>query len=157
MGLPLAAYNTFHYRATRDAHSSSVTAEHLDVSRALIEATRGRLKNWDLMLSPTIDDVRPWIWAGWAAKPRYTYGLDLTKPLALTHAVRRHLRKCQEASFTFDSTWTLDALCSVFGATIERQGFGMRLSMNAFRRISERLHESGIALMGLARTAEGEP
>src|SRR5262249_52893023 len=67
-GLPLAAYNTFHYRPSRDTHPSSVTAEHLEVSRALIEATRGRLRNWDLMLSPTIGDVRPWIWSGWSAK-----------------------------------------------------------------------------------------
>jgi hypothetical protein len=123
----------------------------------LIDGTRGRLKNWDLMLSPMIDDVRPWIWAGWIAKPRYTYVLDLTKPLSLTHAVRKHLRKCQEASFTFDSSWDLDALCSVFEATIERQGFGMRLTMDGFRRISNRLHDAGIALMGIARTAEGEP
>jgi len=157
MGLPLAAYNTFHYRPARDAHPSSMTSEHLEASRALIEGTRGRLKNWDLMLSPTIDDVRPWIWEGWTAKPRYTYVLDLTRPLALTHAVRKHLRKCQEASFTFDSSWNLDALCSVFGATIERQGFGMRLTMEAFRRISDRLHEAGVAIMGIARTAEGEP
>jgi GNAT acetyltransferase-like protein len=157
MGLPLAAYNTFHYRPTRDAHPSSVTAEHLDVSRALIEATRGRLKNWDLMLSPTIDDVRPWTWSGWLAKPRYTYVLDLAQPLSLTHAARKHVRKCQEASMVLDTSWNLDALCAVFESTKERQGFGMRLSMPSFRRLSERLHEAGIATMAIARAADGEP
>jgi len=156
LGLPLAAYNTFHYRPPRDAHPSSITAEHLEISKVLIEATRGRLKNWDLMLSPAITDVRPWTWAGWSAKPRYTYVLDLTRPLPLTHAVRKHLRKCQEAGITFDATWNLDILCAVFEATKERRGFGTRLSMAGFRRLATRLHEAGIATMGVARAADGE-
>jgi hypothetical protein len=156
-GLPLAAYNTFHYRASRDVHPSSSTAEHLEVSKTLIEATRGRLKNWDLMLSPTISDVRPWTWAGWSARPRYTYVLDLSQPLSLTHAARKHVRKGKEAGTTLDMTWDLDALCAVFESTKERQGFGMRLSMPSFRRLSERLREAGMATMATARGADGEP
>jgi hypothetical protein len=157
LGLPLASYNSFVYRPSASSHPESVTQEHLEVSRALIQATHGRLKNWDLMLVPSITDVRPWLWSGWTARPRYTYVLDLSRPLPVSHAVRKHLRKCQDAGMKLDGEWNLDALCAVFDATQERKGFGLRLTADRFRRFAGELHEAGLASMQVAHAADGEP
>jgi hypothetical protein len=157
LGLPLASYNTFVYRPRASSHPESVTLEHLEVTHALIDGTRGRMKNGNLMLVPSITDVRPWMWSGWSARPRYTYVLDLSKPLPVSHSARKHLRKCQDAGMTLDSAWNLDALCSVFSATQERKGFAVRLSPERFRKLSEGLQAGGLATMLIARTAQGEP
>ena len=157
LGLPLSAYNTVAYRPPPSSDPASVTAEHLGVTHTLIDATRGRLRNLSMMLSPTVVDVRPWTWSGWKATPRYTYVLDVTGPLRLRSSVRPSVRKCQEAGMTVDTTWDLDAFCPMFEETRERQGFAVRLSLADFRRLADALHGEGLAKMGIGRTAEGEP
>lgn len=157
LGLPLASYNSFIYKPNLSTHPESITLEHIEITHALIDGTRGRLRNWNLMLVPSIKDVRPWLWSGWTARPRYTYLLDLTRPLPVSHSVRKHLRKGQDAGFRLDTEWNLDDLCSVFSATQERKGFAVRLDPERFRRLSEGLFRGGLASMKIARTPEGDP
>ncbi len=153
-GLPLAAYNSWIYRATAGARS---TSEHLDVTDALIAALGGRPRGLSHLLVPGIDDVRPWWWRGWSARPRYTYLLDTTAPLAVSDSVRRHLRKCREAGFTMSFDWDIARFWSVFDVTRQRQGFGLRLSPDDFRGLADALERAGLAWMATASTAAGEP
>lgn len=157
LGLPLAAYETFLYRSRADSHPAGATSEHLEVSAALIGARQKQLRNWSLLLSPAITDVRPWIWTRWDVRPRYTYVLDVSKPLNVSATVRPRLRKAAEAGMTLHGEWDLDALWSVFADTQGRQGFGVRLTRESFSRLAQSLHAGGLARMEIARAADGEP
>jgi GNAT superfamily N-acetyltransferase len=95
------------------------------------------------------------VWAGWRAVPRYTYILDTTRDLPVTDSVRRHIRKCRESGCTLSTVWDLDAFGSVFDATRERQGFGLRLAPEAFRTLATQLHDAGLAWMASARSTDG--
>jgi len=157
LGLPLSAYDTFVYRSRAAGHPAAATSEHLEVTEALLAATQKGIKNWSLLLSTAIDDVRPWIWAGWAARPRYTYVLDVSQPLQVAATVRPRLRKAQEAGMAMREEWDLDAIWSVFAGTQGRQGFGVRLTRQQFDRLARSLFEGGLARMEIAFAPDGEP
>ncbi len=157
LGLPLAAYNSYLYRAATGGHPSRTTTEHLEATQALADGIGRRVLNLNHLLHPSIDDVRPWVWKGWSATPRYTYLLDLTGGLPVTDSVRRHVRKCQESEMHVVWDWDLDRFWSVFSETKDRQGFGLRMDQQHFSRLADALHEAGIAWMATALTARGEP
>lgn len=157
LGLPLAAYETFLFRPRTDSHPAAATSEHLEVSEALINARTKQVRNWSLLLSPAITDARPWIWARWDVRPRYTYVLDVSRPLQVSATVRPRLRKAAEAGMKLVGDWNLDALWSVFAETQNRQDFGVRLTQDGFRRLAQSLHDGGLARMEIARAADGEP
>ena len=156
-GLPLAAYNTWLYRPPTGGSAARATSEHLEVTRQLLGALKGRMRNLSHMLVPSIVDARPWIWEGWSARPRYTYRLDLTTELDPSDSVRRHLRKCREAGFTMAWDWDLARFETVFEETRARQGFGLRLDRERFGRLADGLARAGLAWMATASTAAGEP
>src|SRR5262249_42649553 len=104
-----------------------------------------------------ITDVRPWIWAGWAARPRYTYVLDVSQPLQVSATVRPRLRKAAEAGMQLRGDWDLNALWTVFAETQGRQGFGVRLTRESFSRLAQSLPDAGLARMEIAVAANGEP
>lgn len=156
LGLPLAAYSTFVYRPPCGA-PSSLTFEHIQVTQLLTDALRGEYRKISLLLSPTIDDVRPWTWAGWRAIPRYTYRLDLSRDLRAADSVRRHVRKCDAAGYTHTLDWDLDRFWPIFEATRGRQGFGMRFGRESFFGLADALRAAGIAWMVTGLSPGGVP
>ncbi|MFA6109886.1 MAG: GNAT family N-acetyltransferase [Candidatus Latescibacterota bacterium] len=67
-----------------------------------------------LVQGPGLDDHRPFTWAGWTARVRYTYLLDPTDPEALWERVERRtrtvIRKAERAGFTVRETRDMDLL-----------------------------------------------
>ena len=154
-GLPLAAYNTVLFRPPTSGSSRRTLAERQEVVGALLDAAR--LPNATHLLSPSINDVRPWTWRGWRAIPRYTHVLDVSRPLELSDSARRHVRKCREAGMTTSLDWDLARFGELFASTRERQRFGIRLDRSAFEKLAGGLHAAGLAWMVTIATDRGEP
>jgi Acetyltransferase (GNAT) domain len=146
-GPPLAAYSPIVYRRIESTTPWSKSTEHARATAALAEALSGAYRSLSFLLPPSIDDVRPFTWAHWDARPRYTYVLDVTRELPVADSVRRHLRKCRESGCTLSTDWDFDRFWEVFDETRKRQQFGIRLDRETFRRLAERLHHAGVAWM----------
>lgn len=155
-GLPLAAYSPWVVRTREGGHPSSRASEHLAATDALTAELRRQYRLLSFLLPLGMDDVRPFTWAGWDAKPRYTYVLDTAGEPQVTDSIRRHLRKGRESGCTFSADWDFDAFSSVFDETRRRQGFGIRLGAEAFRSLASALHADGLAWMASARSADGQ-
>jgi Acetyltransferase (GNAT) domain len=155
-GLPLAAYSTILYRPTTGGHPASTTREHLEVTEALLTEVARRCSMTSLLLSPTIDDARPWIWSRWRTLPRYTYVIDLRSEMKLTDSVRRHVRKCEEGGFRISDEWDLPRFQSALNETKQRQGFDLAISPESLRVLAHSLREARLAWMRSALDPRGE-
>lgn len=157
VGLPLTPYSPVLYRPRQSGHPASRTHEHLDVTKQLVETLTRRYRAIKLLLPPEIDDVRPWIWAGWEARPRYTYELDLEAGPQPTESLRRYLRKSAEAGFRATTDWDFSMFRQVFDETRERQAFAVEMSASGLERLGTALHGRGAAWMVTALLPDGRP
>lgn len=155
-GLPLAAYSSVILRAQTIGHPASWESEQIQAGRALARALARRYRLISLLMSPTIQDARAWLWEGWRVTPRFTYQLDLLSPRTPTDSVRRHVRKCDQAGCRLDTEWNLETFWEIFRETRERQGFGAGIERGAFVALAAGLHDAGIAWMATARSESGE-
>lgn len=156
VGLPLAAYSSILYRPPASAREARTISERHEVTAALLEALEPKYRSLDLMLSPGIDDARPWIWRGWRAVPRYTCIMDLRAAPEPSEAARRHVRKGDEDGLTLSTVWDFDAFWSAFSSTSRRQGFGVGMPRIALQRLAGRLNDAGLAWMATARGRSGD-
>ena len=155
---PLSAYHSFLYspRLAASRYPSKVTAEHLALSRALAQALMKRYGTVKHLLHWTVADVRPWQWLSWDAIPRYSYHLSLDAEPAFSHAVRKHIRKCNEAGFTLSTDWNLAGFWQLYQQTQDRQRFSAGLDRGAFFELAEAMKGSAQAWMISALSPQGE-
>lgn len=154
---PLTAYNSFIYAENQSIYPNKVTAEHIAVSKTLARFIQQRYIGVKHLLSPSIEDVRPWQWSGYKAVPRYTYHINLIKELMLSHSVRKHIRKCSDAGFTVSWKWNMAHFWQVYQHTMSRQSFGIGMSKMQFFDLANQLYDAGLAWMGTAYEPAGTP
>lgn len=155
VGLPSAAYSSPVYRRDPGGHPAAAISERLAVTRTLLDAIHPRYACLNLFLSPAITDVRPFVWTGWSARPRYTAILATDGTARPSDSVRRHLRKCAEAGLVTTDEWDWPGFWNVFDDTRRRQGFPLPLSRDKMERLASGLRERGVAWMLHARAPGG--
>lgn len=155
VGLPLAAYSSLLYRPPASPRESRTIAERHEVTQALLTVLEAEYRSMDWLLTPDLSDVRPWIWRGWRAVPRYTAILDLEHDFEPSEAARRHVRKGQEAGLRLSMKWDFDAFMLAFSGTSRRQGFDLGLPVPAVHRLAGRLYERGLAWMTTVLETDG--
>ncbi len=153
---PLTPYNSYLYRPATGSYPSKTTSEHIAITRSLSGAVIKHYSRLSHLLFPTIDDIRPWSWAGWNAIPRYTYHLEPDKDLPVSHAIRKHMKKCDKAGFSISFDWDLEKFWSIYQVTQQRQVFGIGMSRESFFALADTMHENGLAWMASAVSPEGE-
>ncbi len=123
---PLLPHGGFVHRPVPSDLPSRQESERRGEARALIEFLEGRYGHVHLTLSPAIDDVREFSWAGWNAAPRYTYLTDLRCGSAavwsrLERRTRTVIRKASEI-FRFEPADDLDELVQQYEMVYGEQG-----------------------------------
>src|SRR5690606_10938218 len=75
------------FESTPTTSRARLDRQWLDVGQALADDMRARGLSGAVTLPPEIDDIRPWLWSGFAATVGYLYRLELPhsgKPVDLT-------------------------------------------------------------------------
>ncbi|MBN1291477.1 MAG: GNAT family N-acetyltransferase [Candidatus Latescibacteria bacterium] len=88
----LTPYGGVIYRAWAGKRKSEEESYNMDCSGKLIEYIGSRYQYSFLIHSPGITDIRPFTWAGWQEKVRYTYVMDLTDIEKIWDQMERRVR-----------------------------------------------------------------
>ena len=97
-----------------------------------------------LTLALGTDDLRPYTWAGWTARPRSTYVSDLREDLDYSTAVRRALRQSEAFETVEDRAYMAQAV-RLMAAGYQRGGADLGLDTAAVARLAEALGEADLA------------
>ncbi|MDX1531331.1 MAG: GNAT family N-acetyltransferase [Rhodothermales bacterium] len=112
-------------------------------------------------LHPSSEDVRPFTWAGYTARPRYTHRDELAAPDGLlaraSKAVRKGLRRDADAYVLREDPAALPALAALLDRVFERQEEAPPLDRATRAALIEPLFRAGLARLFTATPAGGEP
>ena len=110
--------------------------------------------------TPALNDIRPFIWANWQTRVRYTYQMDLSNLEALWERVERRtrtaIRKAEKLGYTVIQTDDIELLCRQYGMIYERHGAAAPISPEVVRRFVESAQSSGQARLLAAQSPQGE-
>ncbi len=110
-----------------------------------------------LSLPPTVEDARPWAWAGFRTLVAYTLWIDF--PWKLDHAsysVRKQVAKAGRAGYTSERSDDIEALVRCLAGTEGRQGISYRMSVADLERARALLGPDHLRIY-LCRSPSGEP
>jgi hypothetical protein len=106
-----------------------------------------------------IIDLRPFLAAGWTARPSYSYVMwlhDLQEAYGrVEQNQRRLIRRAQERGISLSDDDDFDAFHRLHLGTHERKGSPIYLSERAFRAYFERLRALGLCRLYQARLSDG--
>jgi hypothetical protein len=153
---PLTVYNSCIFLADSGHHPARRTSLQTSIAGRMIDHFSTEYSNLHHLLHPTVNDVRPWQWAGWQITPHYTYWVDLTADLRLSRSARKNIRKCEEKGFAISFEWDLDKFWRVYEITINRQAFDIGMSKASFIELADALHDGGMAFMATAVSNQGD-
>ena len=110
--------------------------------------------------TPALNDIRPFIWANWQTRVRYTYQMDLSDLDALWERVERRtrtaIRKAEKLGYTVIQTDDIELLCRQYGMIYERHGAAAPISPEVVRRFVEGAQSAGQARLLAAQSPQGE-
>jgi hypothetical protein len=157
---PLTPYHSLLYGA-ETGHSSypaKNTFQHLQLAEALINRLTAHYAVVRHVLDASIDDVRPWIWAGWRVRPAYTYHMDLVGEAGpATHAVRKQCAKFANSGARISCEWNLDWLWASLEETSRKHSFDLGFTRDALTRLATALERCGLAWMATVLSPAGHP
>lgn len=109
-----------------------------------------------LAFRPDWTDARPFLWEGWASRVRYTYGLDLSKPLDPNKAVVKQVRKAREAGLKVWTSTDWPVLHQLWTASLRHQETSPCFGPDAFAACCARLRAARLLRLWLCGPSEGE-
>ncbi len=120
---------------------AKVEAETHKISELLIEYLRAHYDHIRLVHTPSLSDVRPFSWAGWQPRVRYTYQMDLSDLAALWERVERRtrttIRKAEKLGYTLAPTEDVDLFCHQYELIYNRQGQAAPVATTQIRSFLE--------------------
>jgi hypothetical protein len=106
-----------------------------------------------------IQDVRPFLRAGWRSWPSYTYVMPLTKDVPahtlFDKNLRRLARRAEDAGVVVTQDDDFDSFFALHSEIHERKGAPLYLDRQSFRRYITGLLASGLGRLYHARTSSG--
>ena len=141
-------------------YPSQRTARHLKILGALTEALEARgYGRAELRCRPTIQDVRPFIQAGWKVCPGYTYVVPIGNVDAayerIEQNLRRLIRRCEKAGVLFVEDDDFESFYRLHALTMGRKETGRYLARDTFGRFFETLRGRGLCRLYHARLPDG--
>jgi lipid II:glycine glycyltransferase (peptidoglycan interpeptide bridge formation enzyme) len=98
--VPLTPYNGILFHPPEGEKSQKTSTERQEIMRVLLERLEKEFKFVDLVLHPSVYDMRPFVWRHWQTLPQYTHVNSLTD---LTHtwtllssSLRRKISRAEE-------------------------------------------------------------
>jgi hypothetical protein len=113
-----------------------------------------------LAQAPAVGDMRPFTWAGWQARVRYTYQLDLDAPeqvwAGFEHRTRKAIAKAEREGVVVESTADLELFRRQYELLYQRQGGKAPVDAGVAERFAAAAFRAGLAEGLAARSPEGE-
>jgi len=156
----LLYYNGVVLRRWATKYPSEQTARGLKVMSALAEAIARRgYGRVSLRCRSTVRDVRPFLAAGWSARPGYTYVVpiaDLERARSrLEQNLRRLVKRCEGQGMAFTDDDDFAAFHALHVRTTERKHLEQYLPEAAFRAFFEALRAAKLCRLFHAREPGG--
>lgn len=144
------------FRCSSDRPASFNRRKRLALTR-LAERLRQIGFGGSLSLSTVADDIRPFEWAQMAARPRYTYHLDIAgHEERIDPSARKKARKCHRLGYRCEITEDYAAVAGCLAGPEARKGFDYRLEATELESLAELMGPEHFVCF-LARNAAGEP
>jgi len=156
----LLYYNGPVLRPYGTRYPSEQTSRHLKTLSALaLTIADRRYAGVTLVCTPAFTDARPFLAAGWSARLRYTYLVDIAEPVAQWRRVEQNLRRlihrCEHDGLVCVDDDDFDAFYTLHERTMARKGGEIYLSADRFRRYFEALHRDKLCRLFHARKPNG--
>lgn len=153
---PLGAYNeiTFFHEGEPKLQKRSAD-EHSILASLLghLEKKYGRVR---FSLSPDMFDVRPFLWRGWTAEPRYTYHLSLSSTDLLWENLSSSLRRKLRANeWRFERQQSASSIVKFMDQAYQRTQLRLPAHPSMIERLCERLMGDGSAQVFTASAEDG--
>ncbi len=156
----LLYYNGVALPEEKSAYPSIRTGRQTETLSALTEGLgRLGLASVHMRNHHSLDDVRVFLEAGWAAPPVYTYVVDLRDPDALEARIepnlRRLIRRCSDGTLTFSEDEDFESFYELHRVGLARHGGAPYLPQAAFARYFRSLRAAGMCRLFHARQSDG--
>jgi hypothetical protein len=162
--------------STHGQNYSQIHSEQFRISEFVSEALIKIYKNVEIVMSPKINDIRPFLWVnyhsdlnGYDVDVRYTSYLNISdfshsnkiddiqiySQAAKTR--RQEIRYANREGVVTSEEYDADSFISLYSNTMKRQSIDMDTkSLTRMRNIITRLHDSNLLKMYLSRTQDGQ-
>lgn len=128
---------------------AKIEAEWNRAAALLIDHLTRQYHHIQLSHTPPITDVREFLWAGWTARIRYTYQMDLTDLDALWERVERRtrtvIRKAEKAGFQLSPTDDLDLFRRQYEQIYTRQDGPPPVDSSVVQRFARQAIDADLA------------
>jgi hypothetical protein len=122
---------------------------------ALNSTLLDRYVSVNLVNSPKMVDIRPFIWQGWTPEVYYTHEVTPEK-FTPTHKVQKLLKRALEAGIAVEEQYDIDRYFALLSESYDRQGLVPPVTKDHFRRLCDTMFDEGRAVMVFSTTPEGE-
>ncbi|MCC7261188.1 MAG: GNAT family N-acetyltransferase [Candidatus Latescibacteria bacterium] len=134
-------------------------AEWLQPAEVLAAHLQREYHHCALTHAPAVGDMRPFTWAGWQVRVRYTYQLDLGEPEAIwagfEHRTRKAIAKAERSGFVVEPTADLELFRRQYELLYERQGGRAPVDAGVAQGFAAAAFRAGLAEGLMARSPEG--
>ena len=159
---PLAQYSGIVLDAPATVENGVQTERrNASIINSLAELAESECASIRLIHHPSLYDVRPLVWRGWRAAPKYTYIVDLgdvrKMEAALDAAFLNRVAKARGSGIEVHESKDLVLFYSLWQRMLDVPESKMPLSREAFTAIFSELHSHGSCTMRLASMKEGTP
>lgn len=148
-------------RAAARKDRASVEQERLEALTALCAAVSRLGAFAEFFLPVGFPDLRPFQWAGWETRARYTYRLERSAPGVLeagfSHDIRKQVAKARREGLRAEPLEDLDVLAGLWMETAKRNRVAAPYSRADFMAMLERQRGPGRLQAWVARLPDGTP
>lgn len=110
--------------------ASRLYRQTVDAGQLLADNMKGRGLGGAISLDPVVQDVRPWVWNGFVARPSYTFHIDLPFDVSTSDTTfRKRVRAAERRGFYVRVHAPLRDVLDCLIGTEKRQGFSHRLAL----------------------------
>ncbi len=141
-------------------HRESKREAHLQkISQELMDFLARNYHHIFLVHTPSLSDTRPFDWAGWSVKNRFSYLVELDTPYEIWERFERRtrssIRKAEEPGYTFVFEENIEQFCTLYEKTYQKQGIDLPASKELINEHYSTLIENDIAFTAVVKDTSG--
>ncbi|HHJ51623.1 MAG TPA: GNAT family N-acetyltransferase [Caldithrix abyssi] len=142
---PVTPYQGLVLKRPDSDKPSSVIARQLHLTGLMAEYLKEKIAFADISFSPLVNDLRPFLWNGFSAQPRYTYRFEITEwpelQARFSQALRRKLKAFRAKPDAIVSANDPQALIEFVTASYRRHGSDLPVGQEQLRRVFQHVLE----------------
>jgi hypothetical protein len=146
--VPLTPYNGILFHPPEGEKSQKTSTERQEIMRVLLERLEKQFKFVDLVLHPSVCDMRPFLWRHWHTLPQYTHVnslTDLTQTWThLSSSLRRKINRAEEKQIRMVEKDDPALLLKLQEMSYSKAGLKPVLSLPVFQQYCELVRRAGL-------------